>query len=56
MSATRMPGASVVENLEGLIGKLEKFASIQSGKSGTARSMFGVLPFVNTSGIMKQGE
>jgi|UPI0004B23E0E hypothetical protein len=56
MSATRVPGASVVENLEGLIGKLEKFASKQSGKGGTARAMFGVLPFVDSSGVMKQGE
>jgi hypothetical protein len=56
MSATRVPGASVVEDLEGLIAKLEKFASIQSGKGGTARAMFGVLPFVDATGVMKQGE
>jgi hypothetical protein len=51
MSATRVPGAS-----EGLIAKLEKFASKKTRKGGTARAMFGVLPFVDATGVMKQGE
>jgi hypothetical protein len=56
MSATRMPGASVVKDFEGLIGKLEKFTTKQCGKVSTSRAMFRILPFVDSTGVMKQGE